>query len=73
MDKTEGCRQKCRPIASIGLANTLYAAKMAEESLQMAQNYLRLYEKVLNGEALNPKPPKLIQGNVPKFLPWHED
>lgn len=42
-------------------------------SLQMAQNYLKLYEKVLNGETLNPKPPKLIEGNVPMFLPWYED
>jgi hypothetical protein len=42
-------------------------------SLQMAQNFLPLYEKVLNGEALNPKPPRLVQGNVPKFLPWYED
>jgi glycosyltransferase involved in cell wall biosynthesis len=42
-------------------------------AVHMARNYLPLYEKVLNGEALNPKPPKLVQGNVPKFLPWEED
>jgi len=42
-------------------------------SRQMAQKYLSLYEKVLNGEALNPKPPKLLQSDVPKFLPWYED
>jgi glycosyltransferase involved in cell wall biosynthesis len=42
-------------------------------SRQMARNYLRLYEKVLNGETLNPRPPKLVQGNVPLFLPWYED
>jgi len=42
-------------------------------SLQMARNYLALYEKVLNGENLNPKPPKLVQAHTPKFLPWYED
>lgn len=42
-------------------------------SRQMAQKYLSLYEKVLNGENLNPQAPKLVQSNVPKFLPWYED
>jgi hypothetical protein len=37
----------------------------------MAKNFLPLYEKVLNGEPLNPKPPKLLDPNPPKFLPWH--
>lgn len=42
-------------------------------SLHMARNYLSLYEKVLQGENLNPGPPKLIQSTMPRFLPWHED
>lgn len=42
-------------------------------SVHMARNFLPLYEKVLNGEALNPKPPKLLQSDVPKFLPWYDD
>jgi len=41
-------------------------------SVHMAQNYLPLYEKVLNGESLNPKAPKLVHPNPPKFLPWEE-
>jgi hypothetical protein len=41
-------------------------------SIHMAQNFLPLYEKVLNGEALNPSPPKLVTPNAPKFLPWYE-
>ncbi len=41
-------------------------------SIHMAQNYLNLYEKVLNGEPLNPKPPKLLDPNPPKFLPWYK-
>ncbi len=42
-------------------------------AVHMAQNFLPLYEKVLNGENLNPLPPKLVQTNLPRFLPWHED
>jgi glycosyltransferase involved in cell wall biosynthesis len=42
-------------------------------SAHMARNFLLLYEKVLNGEALNPKPPRLVPQDVPRFLPWHED
>jgi glycosyltransferase involved in cell wall biosynthesis len=41
-------------------------------SIHMAQNFLPLYEKVLNGEPLNPRTPKLVNPNPPKFLPWHE-
>ncbi len=41
-------------------------------SIHMAQNFLPLYEKVLNGEPLNPRPPKLIEPNPPRFLPWYE-
>ena len=40
-------------------------------SIHMARNFLPLYEKVLNGEPLNPKPPKLVDPNPPKFLPWY--
>jgi hypothetical protein len=42
-------------------------------SVQMTRNYLKLYEKILNGEALNPKPPQLVDRDVPRFLPWYED
>jgi glycosyltransferase involved in cell wall biosynthesis len=41
-------------------------------SIHMARNFLPLYEKVLNGESLNPKAPKLVNPNPPKFLPWEE-
>jgi len=41
-------------------------------SIHMAQNFLPLYEKVLNGEPLNSRPPKLIDPNPPRFLPWVE-
>ena len=41
-------------------------------SIHMARNFLPLYEKVLNGESLNPIPPKLVNPNPPKFLPWYE-
>jgi hypothetical protein len=41
-------------------------------SIHMAKNFLPLYEKVLNGEPLNPKAPKLIDPNPPKFLPWYD-
>jgi len=40
-------------------------------SIHMAKNFLPLYEKVLNGEPLNPKPPKLLDPHPPKFLPWY--
>ena len=42
-------------------------------SAHMARNFLLLYEKVLNGEALNPRPPKLVDPNPPRFLPWYEE
>ena len=41
-------------------------------SIHMAQNFLPLYEKVLNGEPLNPRAPKLVHPNPPKFLPWYD-
>ena len=40
-------------------------------SIHMARNFLPLYEKVLNGEALNPKAPKLVDPDPPRFLPWY--
>jgi glycosyltransferase involved in cell wall biosynthesis len=42
-------------------------------SAHMARNFLPLYEKVLNGETLNSRPPKRVQRDVPRFLPWYED
>ena len=41
-------------------------------SIHMAKNFLPLYEKVLNGEPLNPRAPKLVHPNPPKFLPWND-
>lgn len=41
-------------------------------SIHMAKNFLPLYEKLLNGEPLNPKAPKLVHPNPPKFLPWYD-
>jgi Glycosyl transferases group 1 len=41
-------------------------------SIHMARNFLPLYEKVLNGETLNPKPPKLVNPDQPRFLPWYD-
>ena len=35
---------------------------------KMTQNYLALYEKVLNGESLNPKPPRLRETEQAKLL-----
>jgi glycosyltransferase involved in cell wall biosynthesis len=39
-------------------------------SLKMTQDYLLLYEKVLNGETLNPEPPTLVDPEKPKLLPF---
>lgn len=41
-------------------------------SRPMAQNYLSLYNKLLNGESLNPRPPRLVQPDQPRFLPWYD-
>jgi glycosyltransferase involved in cell wall biosynthesis len=42
-------------------------------SIHMARNFLPLYEKVLNGQTLNPRPPRLVpSGDPPKFLPWYD-
>lgn len=38
-------------------------------SLQMAKDYLRLYEQVLNGHALHEKVPKMTEIQTEKFLP----
>jgi glycosyltransferase involved in cell wall biosynthesis len=37
---------------------------------KMTDAYLLKYEKVLNGETLNEKPPQLLKIQVEKFLPW---
>lgn len=42
-------------------------------AVHMADHYLPLYEKVLNGETLNPEPPRLVDPDPPGLLPWHED
>ena len=42
-------------------------------SIHMARNFLPLYEKVMNGEPLNPRPPRLVNPDIPKFLPWYDD
>jgi len=39
---------------------------------QMADNYLRLYEDVLNSKKLHPNQPTL-QVVTPKYLPWYKD
>ena len=41
-------------------------------SIHMVKNILPLYEKVLNGETLNPRSPRLVDPNPPKFLPWYD-
>ncbi len=38
---------------------------------KMTLQYLALYEKVMNGEYLNPIPPKLKQVQKEKFLPFN--
>lgn len=40
------------------------------DHLSMAKNYLRKYEIVLNGSRLNIQPPRLIQKQEERFLPW---
>lgn len=37
---------------------------------KMTQDYLNLYEKVLNGESLNLRPPRLLDKEPPKLLPF---
>ena len=38
-------------------------------SRKMAGSYLKIYERVLNGEQLNPEQPRYQEG--PRFLPWY--
>ncbi len=54
-----------------------YSAKRCHEwaaehfnSHKMATEYLRKYERILNGYALNTVKPKLIEQQTEKFLPW---
>ncbi len=42
-------------------------------SNHMAQNFLPLYEKVLNGIPLNPIPPRPVKSDPPSLLPWYND
>jgi len=39
---------------------------------KMTMDYLPLYEKILNGESLNPKPPRPIETEQPKLLAFTE-
>jgi hypothetical protein len=39
--------------------------------IQMSASYVRLYEKVLNGEKLNPKAPIIQSIQHDKFLPFN--
>ena len=54
-------RQKCHE----------YARDMFN-SKKMAESYLEIYERVLNGEKLNKNKPGLEEGKEIQFLPWHE-
>lgn len=46
-----------------------YASEMFNSEV-MTKNYLRLYEKVINGQILNQTNPKLCISEEPKFLSW---
>lgn len=41
------------------------------DAQSMAKKYVIVYERALNGHALNPQNPQLIEKNPPKFLPWN--
>lgn len=47
-----------------------YATDMFNSKI-MALSYLEKYNKVLNGEKLNPHPPQLLEIQKAKFLPWN--
>jgi hypothetical protein len=40
------------------------------DALTMAKKYIKAYENVLNGQFLNEEIPRIMDGNIPKFLPW---
>jgi glycosyltransferase involved in cell wall biosynthesis len=40
------------------------------DALTMAKKYIKAYENVLNGLFLNEEIPRLMDRNIPKFLPW---
>ena len=42
-------------------------------SVNMARNFLPLYEKILNGEPLNKRPPRPVMREEPKFLPYFDE
>jgi len=52
-------RRKCHEYASDNFS-----------SRKMTQDYLDLYEKILNGEALNGRPPRLVDTTRPQLLPF---
>lgn len=41
-------------------------------SRKMTEKYLVLFEKILNGEKLNPQRPQTIELSTEKLLPWHD-
>lgn len=47
-------------------------AKEKFSSQKMTQDYLKLYEKVLDGEPLNRKPPVIKSDKAISLLPWYE-
>ena len=52
---------------------TKYFSKYANDifnSKIMAEEYIKNYEKVLDGKNLNETPPKLLQIQTEKFLPF---
>ncbi len=38
----------------------------------MTVEYLKLFEKVMNGEALNPTPPRTLATEIPRLLPYQD-
>ena len=73
----------CLTTTASGLADAVgninsYSRKTCHEyvmdnftHIQMMSSYVRLYEKVMNGEKLNPKPPIIQSIQHDKFLPFN--
>lgn len=61
-------------LRNAGSFNKKYCHQYAADNFniaKMAGGYLALYHKVLNGEALNPVKPGLVDDAPPKYLPWN--
>ncbi|HEX8024351.1 glycosyltransferase [Mucilaginibacter sp.] len=61
-------------LKNIDSFNKQYCHQYAADNFnigKMAATYLELYERVLNGQALNSEQPKLINHDQPKYLPWN--